>query len=95
MFVSRKKWDELKERLYKLEQKQKELENGQKITTGLLDGYEYRGFMFFRKYKALSLKQAVKMIMEHLNLKISEQPEQKAKFELVKKDKETQEEAPQ
>ena len=95
MFISRKKWNELQEKIDKLERRQEEIEVNQEIKTGIHDGMEFIGCFKFPRYKTFSLKQAVIMILDHLNLKISEQPEQKAEFKLVKKDRETQEEAPQ
>jgi hypothetical protein len=90
MFVSKKEWNKLQNKVDRLESKLLELKSEQEIkidisTIKRIGSFTYLGF------KTVPLRRVVKMILSYLNLKITEDPAKEAEFKLAAKPEEPEE----
>jgi hypothetical protein len=84
MFVSKKEWNKLQNKINRLESELLKLKSEQEITTDISE-IKFAGPYPYRGFKTISLWRVVKMILSHLDLEITEEPTKEAKFNLVKR----------
>jgi hypothetical protein len=84
MFVSKKEWNKLQNKVDRLESKLLELKSEQEIKIDI-SATKFSGLYPYRGFKTIPLWRAVKMILSHFNLKITEEPAKEAEFKLVAK----------
>jgi hypothetical protein len=82
MFISKKRWEEMQDRIYKLERGQKIAYSRETVGPTVLP---FSGLLIplHQRDVTLPVNQAVQLILDHLDLKIDDTP---VKVELVKKD---------
>jgi hypothetical protein len=94
MFVPRKKWNKLQNKIDRLESKLLELKSEQEIKTGI-STIKFTDVLPYRGFKTVPLWLVMKMILSHLNLEITEEPAKEAKFKLAAKEPEKESEVNQ
>jgi hypothetical protein len=77
MFISKKEWNKLQNRINRLE-------SNQEIKTDISE-IKFAGPYPCRGFKTISLWRVVKMILSYFNLEIAEEPAKEAEFNLVKR----------
>jgi hypothetical protein len=90
MFVSKKEWNKLQNKVDRLESKLLELKSEQEIGTDI-SAIKFAGLLSYRGFKTIPLWRVVEMILSHLNLKITEEPAREAEFKLAAKPEEPEE----
>jgi hypothetical protein len=98
MFISREMWEKMQDKIRDLEQNDRELGVNQrtlvlKQTIDVPKKSETYPGCFITKFEAVPLKHIVLLILEHLGLKIVEEPAKEAKFKLTAKKLEKLEES--
>lgn len=84
MFVSKKEWNKLQNKINRLESELLELKSEQEIKTDI-SIIKFAGSFPYRSFKTIPLWRVVKMVLSYFNLEITEEPTKEAKFNLVKR----------
>lgn len=84
MFVSKKEWNKLQNKINRLESELLELKSNQEIETVIITT-KFLGLYPYWDFKTIPLWRAVEMILSYLDLEITEEPAKEAEFNFVKR----------